>query len=172
MAAFMEIAPIFKPEFLKDLLDILGEPFSVKFIVSGKAISEEAIRVGKLEGVKLEDRYVGGVPVYLEGKASIERIIEIYKEQYENFRLTVIKRKRFEEMKYPSIRIKEIYWRKWENEASEGYSIKFDEYNLKVEIDPKEEKIISQIVESAKKNDVEVSFSLRQRLRWQKCGST
>jgi len=69
----MEIAPIFKPEFLRDLLEILGEPHSVKFSVSGKGISEEAIKIGEHEGVKLEDRYISSAPVHLEGKASIER---------------------------------------------------------------------------------------------------
>lgn len=42
---------------------------------------------GELEGVCLDDRYVGGVPVYLEGKAPIERILEIYERRYEHFRL-------------------------------------------------------------------------------------
>jgi hypothetical protein len=162
MVSYMEIAPTFKPELLRDLLEILGEPSSIKFIVSGKGISEEAIKVGELEGVKLEDRYIGGAPVHLEGKASIEKILEIYEEQHEYFRLTVLEGRRFEELRPPRIQIKEIHWRKWKNEVSGGYSIKFDEYDLEVEIDPREEEIISQLVKCAKKHGIRIRMSLRQ----------
>jgi hypothetical protein len=162
--AYIEIAPIFRPEFLRDLLEILGEPSSVKFSISGKEISEEAIKIGELEGVKLEDRYIGGAPVRLEGKASIEKILEIYAEQYEYFRLTFLEEKRrFGEVNAPRIGIEEIYWRKWKSEEGGGYSIKFDEYNLEIDISPEEEKIISDLVKSAKKHNVGIRINLRQR---------
>jgi hypothetical protein len=162
MASYMEIVPIFKPELLKDLLEILGKPSNIKFIVSGKGISKEAIKAGELKGVKLEDRYVGGAPVHLEGKASIEKILEIYGKQYEYFRLTILEGRRFEEARPPRIQIEEIHWRKWKNEVSGGYSIKFDEYDLEIEIEPREEEIISQLIKCAKKHSIRIKMNLRQ----------
>ena len=156
----MRVVPMFKPEFLRDLFEILGKPSYVEFIVSGREISEAALKIGDLEGVKLENRYVGGAPVHLRGEASIDKIIEIYKKQYEHLELFP---ERYKEVKPPSICIKEIYWSRWRNEESEGYRIKFDGYDLEIEIDPKEERIISEIIKCAKKHDIEISIKLRQR---------
>ena|GEM_PF-3524287 len=58
----------------------LGNSLSVKYSVYEKEISSEALEIGEMEGVKLEDRYVGGAQVYSKGRASIEKLLQIYQE--------------------------------------------------------------------------------------------
>jgi predicted transcriptional regulator len=116
--------------------------------------------VGMSIGVKLEDRYVGAS--LFRGKASIEKILEIYEKQHEYFRLTVLEGRRFEEVRPPRILIEEVHWRKWKNELSGGYSVKFSEYDLEIETDPKEEEIISQLVKCARRHGIRIKMNLRQ----------
>ncbi len=62
------------------------------------------------------------------------------------------------EKKAPRIMINEIYWYKGKSENSGGYRINFDEYNLKIEIDPREENIIKRIIECAREHKVEINL--------------
>jgi len=156
--SYLEVAPIFKPGLLRDLMKVFGEPFMVKFAVRGEEISREAVNIGELEGVRLKDRYVGGVPVYLEGKAPISRILEIYERQYEHFRLRFEKGLR--EARPPRIWVEEIIWYKW---GKEGYRVKFGEYRLEVEIAPEEEGVIGNLIKCAKKHDVAIRITLNPK---------
>lgn len=166
-AAYVKEIPPFKPQFLRDLLAILGKPSSVRFIIRGKEISEAAKKIGKKEGLKLDDRYVGGAPVELDGEASPERIAEIYEQEYQLGRKQeeiIRKGKEFDrgEKKIPRVGIEEIHWYKWRDAKSEGYRIRFDRTSLEIDIDPREEKIIRDIVETAKKHNIEIHISLKQ----------
>ncbi|MCP8313126.1 MAG: hypothetical protein H3Z53_01975 [archaeon] len=161
METYMEIAPSFTPQFLRDLLEILGNPSSVEFIVIGKEISEAAMKIGEMEGVKLEDRYIGGAPVHLEGNASIEKLSVVYERWYEYRKWEIERKKEFQARKIPRVGIKEIRWYKSEKDGG-GYSIKFDEYNLEIDIAPEEDRIISDLIRCAKKHNMRIHINLRQ----------
>lgn len=107
---------------------------------------------------------MNGVLVHLEGSVSIDKLLKIYEEQYEVLGWKVFERKVFEkiEEKIYGIVIDEIYWCKWKSEERGGYRIKFNEYTLKIEIDPKEEKVIKGIIDCAKKHNIGIEVDLKQ----------
>lgn len=149
--------PPFKPQFLKDLIEVLGRPSSVTFTISGKEISEAAIKIGEMAGVKLEDRYIAGAPVHLDGETSIERILEIY-EQWFRYRERLEKDRWFlveAEKETPKVTIKEIRWH------DQGHSIKFDEYRLEIDIAPDKDQIISGLIHCAKRHNMRIHINFR-----------
>jgi len=150
--------PRLKPQFLKDLLEVLGKPSSVIFIVSGKEISEAAMKIGEAKGLRLEE-YVAGSPTQFRGEVSNERILKIYTEWLRYVERQMKPRKVFNraERQEPNLAIKEICW------YGEDYSIKFDEWGLEVNATADNDDMIGRIVQCAKGHDIRITMNLARK---------
>ncbi|MDI6815332.1 MAG: hypothetical protein QMC90_04555 [Dehalococcoidales bacterium] len=149
------VIPTLKPQFLRDLLEILGQPSSTRFIISSKEISQVGLKIGQEVGVRLEDRYIAGAPVEFDGEASIEQVIEIY-EQWFPYQEMIEKGKVSQhELKTeaPKVIVKEIRWH------DRSYSIKFDRHRVEIDIAADKEEIIGRLIQCAKKHEMRIRMS-------------
>ena len=149
----LEIPPA-KPEFLKELLEVLGDPISVEFYVRGPSIRSDALRILEESGIK-EGRASGCTAV---GKCDGETLLKIYEKDYELYQLE--SKGKFKEIPKEKqyIVIKEISWQKWRKNKYDHitYSIRFNGFTLKGKINGKKEKeTLDQIVRILSKHRVE-----------------
>lgn len=109
--------------------------------------------------MELEDRYIGGAPVELEGTASAEKLVELYQRDYERWEaVTSLERHAEEKLSAPGVGVDEITW--YGRGRGEEYTIKFGRYRLEAEISPGAAEVIRGIIECARRHGIKICMKL------------